>query len=438
MTRRTSISLLLAGALVGSAGALAVTPPDFAVRAAQAAVTNVVAELNLFGEVFQRVRTDYVEKPDEKSMVTDAIGGMVSDLDPQSAYFTAANVARAGERPGDATETIGVLLTQDDGATKVVSVLDGTPAAAAGVLAGDLIAFVNGHDLTGANLMDVTDALNCVDAKPVPVTIVRDGVSDPFTLKLACAKPATTSVQAHAEGPVGYVRISRFTQRTPDELKSAIEKIRAEVGADKLRGYVFDLRNNPGGVFNAAVTVADDLLTDGNVVSVHARNAADDREIAAKADDLTVGKPIVVLVNSGSAAEAEIVAGALKDDHRATLVGARSFGMGSIQSVIPLGQDGALRLTTARYYTPSGGAIQAKGIDPDIVVVQKAPTPPNGAKPQTNAAAKTSGEGTPVASAAYIPQDPLKDTQLQYGLGLVRGSLINPVFPVSPKKPAAG
>jgi carboxyl-terminal processing protease len=439
MSSNASIGLVLAGIAAGSLGALVVTPPDIVVRAAQAAVGDLTQGLNLFGEVFQRVRTDYVVQPDEKSMVRDAIGGMVSGLDPQSAYFTPDQVARAAERPGDTTGTVGMLLTTDDSEAKVVSVVDGSPAAAAGILAGDAIVAINGQDLAGAHLPDVTDALGCGDGKAASVTLLRDGLADPFTTKLGCAAPVSASVTARAEGPVGYVRINRFTSRTAAELKSALGKVHSDIGGDGAKGYVIDLRNNPGGSLDDAVAVAEEFLNGGTVVSVRGRDTSKDRQVTAGAGDLVAGKPLVVLVNGGSAAEAEVVAGALKDDHRATILGARTVGTASVESVIPLGRDGALRLTTARYYTPSGQAIQTKGIEPDITVGQIAPPPPRGLPAQANKPAKTASATTkPLPSPAYIPADPAKDKQLQYALGLVRGTIINPIFPAAPKPPTAG
>jgi carboxyl-terminal processing protease len=435
MSRKASFGLLLAGIAAGSLGVLAVTPSDAVIRAAQAAASDLSRQLSLFGEVFQRVRTDYVVQPDEKSMVSDALSGMVSGLDAQSAYFTPNDAAAAAERPGDATTTVGLLLTIDDSAAKVVSVVDGSPADTAGILSGDAIVAINGDDLAGVHLLDITHALDCASGKPVSVTLLREGVNDPFSAKLQCAAPASATVTARAEGPVGYVRISRFTDRTADQLKSALGKLRSEIGADKAKGYVLDLRSNPGGSLDAAVAVAESFLASGTIVAVKGRDVANDRQLTAKGDDVADGAPLVVLINGGSAGEAEVVAGALKDDHRATIVGARSFGSGSVQSIIALGREGTLRLTTARYYTPSGQAIQAKGIDPDIAVVQTAAPLPDGVAAQKQ---PKTASAKPPASPAYIPADPGKDKQLQYALGLVNGTIINPVFQPAPKKPVAG
>jgi len=432
MNRKASLGLVVAGIAIGSLGALASAPPDFVVRAANAAVSGLSDQLNLFGEVFHRVRTDYVVQPDEKSMVTNALDGMVSGLDAQSEYFAPGDGARAAERPGDATATVGMLLTIDDSAAKVLSVADGSPAAAAGILAGDSIVAINGSDLAGVHLLDVDDALRCGDGKPVAVTLVRDGVNEPFTAKLQCAALPVTSVSARAEDGVGYVRVNRLTGRTADEIRSAV----ARLGTSSPKGYVLDLRNNPGGSLDAAVAASGDFLGAGAVVSLRGRDTAQDRTITGSGEDVTKGAPIVVLINGGSAAEAEIVAGALKDSHRATVLGARSSGTGSVQSVMPLGQDGTLRLTTARYYTPSGQKIEGAGITPDITVAQTLPPLP----PSINAKqspAKTAGAKAP-ADPAYIPGDPSRDKQLQYALELVRGTLYNPIFQPPPKKSVAG
>ena len=435
MSRKASLGLVLAGVAAGSLGVLAVSPPASVVRAAYAAVEDLTRQISLFGEVFQKVRTDYVAQPDEKSMVADALSGMVSGLDAQSAYFAPADAAHASEKPGDTTATVGLLLTIDDSAAKVVSVADGSPAAGAGILAGDAIVAINGEDLSGAHLLDITHALTCGDGKPVSLTLLREGVSDPFSAKLQCAVLPSVTVTARAEGPVAYLRIARFTDRTPDELKSALKAIRAEIGSDTVKGYVLDLRSNPGGSVEAAAAVAGDFLNNGDpILSVRGRDAADNHQFAAKASETIAGQPLVVLINGGSAAEAEVVAGALKDDHRATVLGARSFGTGLVQSIIPLGREGTLRLTTARYYTPSGQAIQAKGIEPDIAVTQISAPLPAGLQPKPAATASAKKPASP----AYIPGDALKDKQLQYALGLVQGTIVNPIFQPNPKKPAAG
>jgi len=440
MSRNASIGLVLAGIAAGSLGALVVTPPELAIRAAHAAIGEVTDQLNLFSEVFQRVRTDYVVEPDEKSMIKDAVSGMVSGLDAQSTYFAPGEAARPDERPGDTTATVGMLLTIDDGAAKVISVLDGSPAATAGILSGDAIVAIDGQDLAGAHLADVDEALACHDGKGAAVTLVRDNLSDPFTAKLDCAAPGATSVTARAEGPVGYLRINRFTDRTAEELKTAFAKVRGDIGAGALKGYVLDLRNNPGGSFDAAVAVAEGFVNGAEVVSVKGRDSTKDRQVTAPAEDMATGKPMVVLINGGSAAEAEIVSGALKDDRRATILGARTFGTGSVQSIVPLGHDGTLRLTTARYYTPAGQAIEAKGIEPDIAVNQIAPPlPPSLADKKLKPAKTASASAKPAPSPAYIPTDAAKDKQLQYALGLVNGTLVNPAaYPPAPKKSTAG
>ena len=412
------------------------------VRAAEAAAASASRELNLFGDVFERVRADYVEKPDDATLIRSAISGMVSGLDAESSYLSPKDRQTAGTNAGGASGDLGLVLTMESGVVKVVSAIDDTPAAKAGILANDYIAAIDGMVLEGTPLGQAIDQMRGAVGAPITLTIVRSGVDKPYDVKLERAETTDRSVRSREDGQVGYVRISQFTMRIDAELRVAIGKIQSDLGKDKMQGYVIDLRSDPGGVFDQAVAVADDFLDGGAIVSVRGRDPAKARQVDAHPGDLAPGKPIVVLVNGGSAAEAEIVAGALQDDRRATVVGTRSFGKGSVQSIIPLGTDGALRLTTARYYTPSGRSIQMKGIDPDIVVAEDLPpelvksssaTTPNAA-PKTRRSGNSVTAKAEAGSPAYIPPDPGDDKQLNYALDLVRRVLVNAAFPADPSK----
>ena len=442
MSGKGSASLVLAGALMGVASVLAFTPTPVLTRAAEAAVASVSQELNLFGDVFERVRADYVEKPDDAALIQSAINGMVSGLDAESSYLSPKDLKAVGTTAGSTSGDLGLVLTVESGAIKVVSAIDDTPAAKAGILANDFITAIDGVDLPGVTLGQAIDQMRGAVGAPITLTVVRSGVDKPYDVKLQRAETTVQSVRSREDGQVGYIRISQFTRQTDAELRAAISKIQSDLGMDKVQGYVIDLRSNPGGVFDQAVAVADDFLDGGAVVSMRGRDPAKARRIDSHPGDLAPGKPIVLLVNGGSASEAEIVAGALQDDRRATILGTRSFGRGSMQSIIPLGTNGALRLTTARYYTPSGRSIQAKGIDPDIIVAEdlppgvakksSAPTGQTTPKPSgSNVAANAKVE---TGSPGYVSPDPQDDKQLVYALNLLRGVLVNAAFPPDPSQ----
>jgi carboxyl-terminal processing protease len=437
-----SASLVLAGALMGVASVLAFTPTPVLTRAAEAAVASVSQELNLFGDVFERVRADYVEKPDDAALIQSAINGMVSGLDAESSYLSPKDLKAVGTTAGSTSGDLGLVLTVESGAIKVVSAIDDTPAAKAGILANDFITAIDGVDLPGVTLGQAIDQMRGAVGAPITLTVVRSGVDKPYDVKLQRAETTVQSVRSREDGQVGYIRISQFTRQTDAELRAAIGKIQSDLGMDKVQGYVIDLRSNPGGVFDQAVAVADDFLDGGAVVSMRGRDPAKARRIDSHPGDLAPGKPIVLLVNGGSASEAEIVAGALQDDRRATILGTRSFGRGSMQSIIPLGTNGALRLTTARYYTPSGRSIQAKGIDPDIIVAED--LPPGVVKTSSAPTGQTTpqGSGSNVATNAkvetgspgYVSPDPQDDKQLVYALNLLRGVVVNATFPPDPSQ----
>jgi len=325
-------------------------------------------QLNLFGDVFERVRSSYVEEVGDKELIEAAINGMLSSLDPHSSYmdpdsFADMQVQTKGEFGG-----LGIEVTMENGVVKVVSPIDDTPAARAGIQPGDFITHIDGESVIGLNLSDAVDKMRGPVDSDVKLTIVR-GNADPFDVTLKRAVIKIQSVRSRLEGTVGYVRITSFSEQTDLGLRNAIDSLKKESN-DKLVGLVLDLRNNPGGLLDQAIAVSDDFINQGEIVSTRGRDPKAGQRFNAEAGDLINGLPMVVLINSGSASASEIVAGALQDHHRAILLGTTSFGKGSVQTIIPLPGHGAIRLTTARYYTPSGRSIQGSGIVPDIEVRQ--------------------------------------------------------------------
>jgi carboxyl-terminal processing protease len=420
------LSYLLAGAVLGGGlVAFATGSLPLGTGSAVAASSDTYRQLNLFGDVFEKIRTDYVEKPDDAKLIEAAISGMLSSLDPHSSYMDAKSfkdmqVQTKGEFGG-----LGIEVTQEDGFVKVVTPIDDTPASRAGLLAGDLIVAIDGDAVQGLTLNQAVDKMRGPVKSSVVLKINRKGKADSFDVTLVREVIKISSVKPRTEGDIGYVRITQFTEKTYDGLKAAIDKFSQEIPADKLKGYVIDLRNNPGGLLDQAIAVSDAFLEHGEIVSTRGRNPDDAQRYVARSGDLTNGKPIIVLVNGGSASASEIVAGALQDQKRATIIGTRSFGKGSVQTIIPLGTNGALRLTTARYYTPSGRSIQAKGIEPDIQVLQDVPDDIKG-KDETKGEAALkghlkNGDNEQGGSSAYVPLDPKQDKQLNYAFDLLRG-----------------
>ncbi len=326
-------------------------------------------QLNLFGDVFERVRAQYVEPISDEKLMEYAINGMLSSLDPHSSYldekdFGDMRIQTKGEFGG-----LGIEVTMEDGLVKVVSPIDDTPAFKAGVKPGDFITHLDGKPIMGLSLAEAVDSMRGKVGSPVEITLRREGVAEPIKIKIVRDVIRIQSVRSRVEGngSVGYIRITTFNQNTDEGVKTAVAKIKKEAG-DKLIGYVLDLRNNPGGLLDQAIAVSDAFLEKGEIVSTRGREDKDIKRDNATPGDITGGLPITVLINGGSASASEIVSGALQDHHRAILLGTRSFGKGSVQTVIPLPGHGAMRLTTARYFTPSGRSIQGKGIDPDILV----------------------------------------------------------------------
>jgi carboxyl-terminal processing protease len=337
---------------------------------AQGANDSAYKQLDLFSDAFERVRADYVHPVEDNQLVTSAIQGMVSGLDPHSSYMDAKAFADMKIQTKGSFGGLGIEVTMEDGLVKVISPIDDTPAARAGIKSGDFIAAIDGTPIQGMALNDAIDRMRGADGTKITLTVLRSGAKKPFDVTLTRAIVQVDSVKFHRDGDVGYIRVSAFNEQTASGVERAVRELKRQIGPG-LRGYVMDLRNDPGGLLDQAIEVSDDFLNSGEVVSTRGRHPEDTQHYDAKPGDIADGKPIVVLINSGTASASEIVAGALQDHKRATVEGMTSFGKGSVQTIIPLGEGGgALRLTTARYYTPSGRSIQATGIAPDVAVAQ--------------------------------------------------------------------
>jgi carboxyl-terminal processing protease len=442
MMRKTYLVFL--GAVAGAAVTLAATqsPTMLLGSTASAAASDTYRELNLFGDVFERVRADYVEKPDDSQLVESAINGMLAGLDPHSSYmdpksFRDMQVQTRGEFGG-----LGIEVTMEDGLVKVVAPIDDTPAAKAGVMANDVITKLDDEAVQGLTLNQAVDKMRGPVNTKIKLTIMRKGADKPIEVTIMRDIIRVKSVRSHAEGDdIGYIRITQFNEQTTDGLKDAINDLNTQLGADKIKGYVVDLRNNPGGLLDQAISVSDTFLDKGEIVSTRGRNPEETQRFNARPGDMTKGKPLIVLINGGSASASEIVAGALQDHKRATLIGTRSFGKGSVQTIIPLGAgNGALRLTTARYFTPSGRSIQAKGIVPDIEVLQDEPAEIKAAdadatKGEASLRGHLTGDAGPEQSGSqsYVPPDEKDDKALKMATDLLRGTASNTAFPPNPK-----
>ncbi len=428
-------SLILFGAAAGVAATLLTTQPRLLLEGPNAyAAPGDYRQLSLFGAVLERVRSDYVEKPDERKLIESAINGMLAGLDPHSGYldpksFRNMQVDTRGEFGG-----LGVEVTMEEGLIKVVAPIDETPAAKAGILPNDIITHLDDQPVQGLTLDQAVEKIRGRVNTKIKLTITRKGQDKPIEATITRDLIRVRSVRSRLEGnDVGFIRVTQFNEQTTDNLKKALAELTAQSG-DKLKGFVIDLRNNPGGLLDQAISVSDAFLESGEIVSTRGRVAEQTQRFNARAGDLAKGKPIIVLINGGSASASEIVAGALQDHRRATLIGTRSFGKGSVQTIIPLGSgNGALRLTTARYFTPSGRSIQAKGISPDIEVLQdvpdelKARTDPRG-EASLRGHLKAQGDEQP-GSQSYIPPDPKDDKALHSALDLMRGTAKNPAYP---------
>ena len=400
--------------------------------------------LNLFADVFERVRAEYVEPANDRELIENAINGMLTGLDPHSSYMNAKSfrdmqVQTRGEFGG-----LGIEVTQEGGYIKVISPIDDTPAMRAGVKAGDLITALDGQTVQGMSLNDAVEKMRGAPNTRITITVRREGAEKPLDIALVREVIKLRVVRSRMEGDdVAYIRISSFSEQTEASMRKAFNDLKAQSG-DKLRGVILDLRNNPGGLLPESISVSDDFLDRGEIVSTRGRHAEDTQRWNAKAGDMTGGLPVVVLINGGSASASEIVAGALQDHRRAIILGTRSFGKGSVQTVSPLPGNGGMRLTTARYYTPSGRSIQGLGITPDVEVAatreetarfgpsreadlnrtlkNSGGAAQNIAPPRNDlpAIAKDIAKLPPENQPAFDPAKPETDYQLQQGLTLLR------------------
>lgn len=434
--RKPKYLLLWAPFIVAALGLGSLTAGLARGRMAADSGSGIYRQLNLFEEVLRDVRSDYVEKPDSAKLIENAINGMLSGLDPHSSYMTPQQfrdmqIEETGEFGG-----LGLEVTMEDGVVKVVSPVEGTPAAKAGIQSGDLITAIDGKDIEGLTLEEAVEKLRGPVHAPVTITVVRKGLEEPFKVKIVRSIIHIVPVKSDAEDGVGYIRITTFNEHTARDLRAAIDDLNRKIGP-KLKGYIIDLRNDPGGLLNQAILVSDTFLNHGEIVSIKGRHPSQAQDYNAQPGDLIKGAKLVALINGGSASASEIVAGALKDNHRATIIGTRSFGKGSVQTIIPLRNGGALRLTTARYFTPSGRSIQAEGIEPDIVVAEKIPPElkdkiaaedvmseaslPHHLKNENDVGDKNAKPKEQSGSATYVNPDKAKDTQLVYALGFLQG-----------------
>jgi len=401
---------------------------------ASAAAADAFQQLSLFSHVFERVRSDYVDKPDDAKLIEAAIRGMLAGLDPHSRYLDArafrdAQVDTLGKFDG-----LGLEIGSENGRIKVISPIDETPAAQAGIIGGDIIARIDDEPVDGLSPNEVAEKLRGPPNTKVKLTIRRQHGDKPIEMVITRAVVRVISVRWHLEDEdIGYVRISQFNEQTTSGLQKAIADFKAKKG-DKLKGFILDLRNNPGGLIDQATTVANAFLKQGEILSTRGRSAGVTQIFRARArKDISDGKPVIALINGGSASASEIVAGALQDHKRATIVGTRSFGKGSVQTLIPLGEHGALSLTTGRYFTPSGRSIQAKGISPDIIVQQDIPEELKSSADATSEAGLRGhllAEGQEqTGSQSYVPSDLKHDKAVKMALDLLHGRVVNPSLP---------
>jgi len=437
-------ALFFLGAASGICLTLLVTAPQggqwvAAAKAAAGAGADTYAQLNLFGEVFERVKADYVEKADDSKLIEGAINGMVTSLDPHSRYMNDKAWRDMQETTQGEFGGLGIEVTMEDGLIKVVAPMDDTPAKKAGILSNDLISEIDGEAVQGLSLEQAVNKMKGPVNTKTRLKVIRKGLDAPLDVSIVREIIRVRPISYHTDGgDIGYIRISSFNEQTTDGLKKAIADIAKEIPSDKLAGYVVDLRNNPGGLLDQAVSVTSALMQRGEVVSTRGRTPEETQRYTARGGDLAKGKPLVVLINGGSASASEIVAGALHDHKRATLIGTRSFGKGSVQTIIPLGTgNGALALTTARYFTPSGHSIQALGVKPDIEVLQEVPDELKGRaelKGEASMRGHLSAEGAEqTGSQSYVPPDEKNDKALSAAYNLLRGVTVNADVRPSPK-----
>src|ERR1700687_1161579 len=428
------------GLIAAAAGAVFLFTLHQDVGAASSNTSDSYKQLDLFGDVFDMVRSDYVDDVKDDTLIEGAINGMLTALDPHSNYLNSKNfndmkVQTRGEFGG-----LGIEVSMENGLVKVVSPIDDTPAAHAGLKPGDLITHLDGSPVQGLSLPEAVEKMRGPVNSDINLTVRREG-QEPFDVKLTRAIIKIQSVRSHLEGKnIGYVRITSFNEQTDVGLNNAMKNLK-QLANNKLIGVILDLRNNPGGLLDQAVAVCDAFLDKGEIVSTRGRRSDDAQRYNARPGDIAAGLPVAVLINGGSASGSEIVAGAPEAPHRATLMGTRAFGKGSVQTIIPLAGHGAMRLTTARYYTPSGRSIQAKGIDPDIQVLEDVPDELKG-KDDTKGEASLkghlkNGDDEKTGSQAYVPPDAKNDKQLIAAVDLLHGVKKAAAIPVDPAAPAA-
>ncbi|MBO6882369.1 MAG: S41 family peptidase [Marivita sp.] len=381
----------MGGTLAGIVATTQFVGPLIAQESAR--TTNVYEQLDLFGDIFERIRAQYVEEVDAGDLIEAAIDGMLTSLDPHSSYLSPDDAADMRVQTRGEFGGLGIEVTQEEGFVKVVSPIDGTPAEEAGIEAGDFITHVDGASVLGLTLDEAVDMMRGPVGSEIIITVVREGEAEPFDVSIIRDTIKLTAVRTRLQGDAVVLRVTTFNDQTYANLEEGLaEQVEAAGGMDNVEGIVLDLRNNPGGLLNQAIRVSDAFLEKGEIVSTRGRNPEDGDRYNATPGDLADGKPIVVLINGGSASASEIVAGALQDHRRAIVVGTKSFGKGSVQTVMPLRGDGAMRLTTARYYTPSGRSIQALGVSPDIVVAQPRRPEASAEDEETNALSRSEAD----------------------------------------------
>jgi len=436
---RRNFAFLL-GTVTGACLTVLVTGPQGTslVAAAKAATrSDAYTQLNLFGSVFERIKSSYVEKPDDSKLMEGAINGMISALDPHSRYMNEKGWSDMQETTHGEFGGLGIEVTMEDGLVKVVTPIDDTPAAKAGMLSGDVITQIDDEQIQGMTLEQAVSRMKGPANSKIRLKVARKGSAATIDIAIVREIIRVRPVRYKTDGgDIGYIRITRFNEQTTDGLKKAIASIAKEIPSDKLAGYVVDLRNNPGGLLDQAVSVSSAFMSRGEVVSTRGRTSEETQRFTARGGDITKGKPLVVLINGGSASASEIVAGALRDHKRATLIGTRTFGKGSVQTIIPLGAgNGALALTTARYFTPSGRSIQAQGIAPDVEVLQDVPDELKGRtelKGEASMRGHLAADGAEqTGSQAWVPPNDKDDKALNAAFNLLRGVTVNANAPAA-------
>ncbi|SMH45677.1 S41 family peptidase [Maritimibacter sp. HL-12] len=429
----------LGGTLAGALLTTQVAGPIIAQEAARS--SSVYQQLDLFGDVFERIRSQYVEDVEPSELIEAAINGMLTSLDPHSGYLAPDDAADMQVQTRGSFGGLGIEVSQEEGFVKVISPMDGTPADAAGIEAGDFITHVDNESLLGLTLDEAVDMMRGPVGSEIIITVVREGVEEPFDVSIIRDTIKLTAATVRTEGDIAVIRVTTFNDQSYSNVRDGLDTVIEDLGGmDELAGVVLDLRNNPGGLLNQAISISDAFLDSGEIVSTRGRNPEDTERVNAEPGDITEGKPMVVLINGGSASASEIVAGALQDHHRALIVGTKSFGKGSVQTVMPLRGDGAMRLTTARYYTPSGRSIQALGVSPDIVVQQPPRAPAEeGAEEEENRPSRSEADLRGRLNNDSLSEDEIKlieeeleaaeaaaelrdqDFQLSYALDLLKG-----------------